>query len=224
MEDEDMNLLLLGLPGAGKGTHAKKLSEEYPFTLISSGRIFRNAAKQTTPLGEISKRYILEGKLVPDEIAVKLMKKKIFKFKDKNLILEGFPRTLNQAKNLDEILNQVDKKLNLSIYLKVKEENLVYRLKGRRLCSNDGAIYHVNFAPPEKEGICDECGGSLHQPEDEKVEIIKKRIHENRKKTDNMIKYYKEKNILKTVEGTNKSPDEVHRDIKKIIEEHTIKI
>ena len=213
-----MDLLLLGLPGAGKGTHAEILSRGYDLTLVSSGKLFRNAARKKTPLGEIAKRYILEGKLVPDEIAVKLIKAEIIKFSEKNLLFEGFPRTLNQAKKLDEILASIDKKLDLAIYLQVAEDNLVYRLSGRRVCSNDGSVYHVKFNRPQEEGICDECGGSLHQPLDDKEEIIENRIKENRKKTKKLIKYYREQGILKTVIGTDKEPDQVHEEIVDIIE------
>lgn len=219
-EGSKMNILLLGLPGAGKGTHAKRLIKEYDMIHISSGNMFKKAVKQKTPLGVVTRKYFAKGRLVPDEITVKLMRKKLIKYQEKDIILDGFPRTMDQVANLENIMDDIKKDLDLCIYLDVDEKNLIKRATGRRICNNDGSIYHVEFNPPQKEGICDECGGELYQREDDKEEIVEKRIEENRENTEGIVDYYEKKGILETVEGTDRMPDEVHADIVNIMDDY----
>ncbi|MFW5996269.1 MAG: adenylate kinase [Halanaerobiaceae bacterium] len=208
-----MNLVFLGLPGAGKGTHAKNLSEKYDMVHLASGNIFKNAVRENTPLGRKVRDYINRGELVPDDITIEIMQKRIKEHRDENLVFDGFPRTINQARALDDILTVLDQKLNICIYIEVEEENLLKRLSGRRICPRDGSIYHVEFNPPEKEGRCDHCGSPLHQRKDDRKEIVKKRIRDNRKRTEKLIKYYKNAGILKQIPGTERKPEKVQVDI-----------
>ena len=214
-----MNILLLGLPGAGKGTHGEILRKKYNIYHLSSGKAIRNVAKQNTSLGTVVKRYIDRGKLVPDEIMIKLMRKNIIKLKGKDKLLDGFPRNMKQVQFLDDVFSDINEELNVCILLQVSRKELITRLKGRRVCKHDGTIYHVEFDPPKKEGICDKCGGSLFQRKDDKKEIIKKKIKKTKEKIDKIKKYYKKKGILEIVNGSNKSPEKVEKEIEKIIEE-----
>ncbi len=215
-----MYILFLGLPGAGKGTHARKLSLEYDMFHLSSGTLLRKAARRKSAGGQVIKRYISRGKLVPDEIIVKLIRKEIMKFQEKDIVFEGFPKTINQARELEEILDEIEKEINFCIYLKVDEDRLVYRLTGRRICSNDGSIYHIKENPPEEEGKCDICGANLFRPAGDEEKIVKKRIKAGKKRTAELVEYYKQRINVETVVGTDRSPGEVHQDINEIVEKH----
>ena len=214
-----MNLVFLGLPGAGKGTQAKILANKYDIPHISTGDIFRNAIKNETPLGVKAKEYIDSGELVPDEVTNGIVKERLQdKDCNKGFILDGYPRTLDQAEALDSNLDDFNKKIDLVIYTKVSESELIKRLTGRRICEDCGATYHVDFKPPKEESICDECGGKLIQRDDDKEETVKKRINVNKNKTEKLIKYYDEKNILIEIDA-EKDIDEVTNDIVDLIEE-----
>ncbi|MFW6238484.1 MAG: adenylate kinase [Halanaerobiales bacterium] len=213
-----MNLVLLGLPGAGKGTHAKNLSEKYDMVHLSSGNIFKNAVRENTPLGREVRDYINQGDLVPDDITIEMMEKRIREHRDENLVFDGFPRTINQARALDDILADMDQKLIICIYIEVDEDNLLERLSGRRICPRDGSIYHVKFDPPKEEGKCDHCGLSLHQRQDDREEIVKKRIRDNREKTEKLVEYYENAGILQKIPGTKRKPEAVQVDIDDKIE------
>ena len=215
-----MNIVLLGLPGAGKGTQAKKLSKKYNITHISTGDIFRNAMKKETSLGKKAKSYMDAGELVPDKITIGLMENRIKNSDDEDFIFDGFPRTLKQAEALTDILDKTGEKINLCIFIKVDEQELIERISGRRICEDCGAIYHIKFNPPEKDGICDKCGGSLKQRADDKEEIVRNRIKENRKPTMELVNYYRERGVLETVVGTGKVPDEVFEKTKVIVGEY----
>lgn len=213
-----MNIILLGLPGAGKGTHGIKLSEKYRMYHLSSGKVLRKVARQNTSIGEVVKRYINRGLLVPDEIILKLMGARIEKLAGKSKIIDGFPRDIRQAYFLDDIMERIEEEIDLCIYLKVEFQELVTRLTGRRVCRFDGSIYHVKYDPPQKEGVCDKCGASLYQRDDDKEEIVKKRIKASAGKINKLKDYYENRGILKVIEGTKKSPDEVQIKIENIIE------
>lgn len=215
-----MNIVLLGLPGAGKGTQAKKLSKKYNITHISTGDIFRNAMKKETSLGKKAKSYMDAGELVPDKITIGLMENRIKNSDDEDFIFDGFPRTLKQAEALTDILDKTGEKINLCIFIKVDEQELIERISGRRICEDCGAIYHIKFNPPEKDGICDKCGGSLKQRADDREEIVRNRIKENRKPTMELVNYYRERGVLETVVGTGKVPDEVFEKTKVIVGEY----
>ena len=214
-----MNLVFLGLPGAGKGTQAKILADKYDIPHISTGDIFRNAIKNETPLGVKAKKYIDSGELVPDEVTNGIVKERL-QDKDCNegFILDGYPRTLDQANALDRNLDELSKALDLVIYTRVRESELIKRLTGRRICEDCGATYHVDFNPSEEESVCDECGGKLIQRDDDKEETVKNRINVNKNNTDKLINYYNNKNILAEIDA-EKDIDEVSKDIIDVIEE-----
>lgn len=214
-----MNLVFLGLPGAGKGTQAKILADKYDIPHISTGDIFRNAIKNETPLGVKAKKYIDSGELVPDEVTNGIVKERL-QDKDCNegFILDGYPRTLDQAEALDRNLDELSKTLDLVIYTRVRESELIKRLTGRRICEDCGVTYHVDFNPPEEESVCDECGGKLIQRDDDKEETVKNRINVNKNNTDKLINYYNNKNILVEIDA-EKDIDEVSNDIIGVIEE-----
>lgn len=214
-----MNLVLLGLPGAGKGTQAKKISGHYNLPHIATGDIFRKAIREETPLGKKAKEFLDAGELVPDEVTIGIVEERL-KEDDCNqgFILDGFPRTLNQARSLTEILSRKEEKIELALYIKVPEEELIRRLSGRRICEKCGASYHIHFNPPEVEGVCDECGGKLIQRNDDKEETVRTRIQVNKKQLDELLSYYDKKGVLKSVENVG-SIDEVFNKITTIIEE-----
>ena len=172
-----MKIIMLGAPGAGKGTQAKKLSEKYGIPHISTGDIFRANIKNNTELGQKAKGYMDAGQLVPDELVVDLVVDRI-KEKDcfKGFILDGFPRTIPQAEALDYALNNQNEKIDYAINVDVPDENIINRMGGRRACVGCGATYHVVNMPPKKEGICDHCGEKLVLREDDKPETVKKRL------------------------------------------------
>ena len=172
-----MKIIMLGAPGAGKGTQAKKLSEKYGIPHISTGDIFRANIKNNTELGQKAKGYMDAGQLVPDELVVDLVVDRI-KEKDcfKGFILDGFPRTIPQAEALDYALNNQNEKIDYAINVDVPDENIINRMGGRRACVGCGATYHVVNMPPKKEGICDHCGEKLVLSEDHKPETVKKRL------------------------------------------------
>ncbi|ACL68898.1 adenylate kinase [Halothermothrix orenii] len=212
-----MNIVLLGLPGAGKGTQAKKMSQEYNLPHIATGDIFRQAIREETPLGKEAKKYLDSGELVPDEITIGIVRERIQKDDcDNGFILDGFPRTLNQARALTGMLEDMGRKIDVALYIKVKEEELIKRLSGRRVCQECGAAYHVVYNPPKEEGICDLCKGKLIQRSDDKEETVKNRIRINKEKMEDLIEYYRNQGNLKTVESTG-GIDEVFNKIQEII-------
>ncbi len=212
-----MNLVLLGLPGAGKGTQAKKLAEEYKWPHIATGDIFRRAIKDETPLGKQAKKYIDSGELVPDEVTIGIVENRL-KDDDCNqgFILDGFPRTLAQAEALSVI-----EKINRVLYIEVAEEELIDRLSGRRICEDCGASYHTKYNKPQKEGICDKCGGKLIQRSDDKKETVENRIRVNKKQMQELIDYYDQQDVLTAVESTG-SIEEVFKNVKDVIEESMV--
>ncbi len=215
-----MKLVLLGPPGAGKGTQATKIVDEYKVVHISTGDIFRKNLGENTPLGQKAKTYMDQGLLVPDDVTVEMVKDRFTwdDITDAGYMLDGFPRTIAQAEALDEILKQDDDKLDLALCIKVDYSLLTKRITGRRMCKC-GATYHVEFAPPKVEGICDKCGKELYQRDDDKEETVVKRLNEYDKKTQPLVDYYEKQGILKEVDGS-RAIDVVFEDIKKILNEY----
>jgi len=214
-----MNLILLGLPGAGKGTQAKMISQEYKIPHISTGDIFRKLIDKGTPLGKKAEKYIKRGELVPDEDTINLIRKKLAEIENsKGFILDGFPRALKQARALSEILQEMGKKLNLVIHIKVEEDVLIKRISGRRVCPVCGATYHVEFNPPEKEGTCDKCGSQLVQRTDDIEKTVEIRIKKHAEQLKELKSYYQAQGLLKTVSA--EGIEELFNEIKKLIEVH----
>lgn len=212
-----MNLILLGLPGAGKGTQAKMISKEYKLPHISTGDIFRSQIKEGTPLGTKVKKIIDSGQLVPDEDTIAMVRERFEEDDVKDgFILDGFPRTVNQAKALNELLDDLEMDLDYVLYIKAEESELVERLSGRRICSNCGATYHLIYNPPEKEGVCDRCGSPLTQRSDDREEAVKTRLKENRERIEQLVSFYKDKGVLKPIPSD--SIDTVFTRIKEAIE------
>ncbi|HLV09941.1 MAG TPA: adenylate kinase [Halanaerobiales bacterium] len=212
-----MNLILIGLPGAGKGTQAKKISQEYNIPHISTGDIFRKLIEQKTPLGRKAEKYINKGELVPDEDTIKLIKEQ-FNEKDilQGFILDGFPRTMPQVRALQEILNNCNQELDLVFNIDVDLEELVKRISGRRVCNACGDTYHLVYNPPQKDGICDKCGNKLIQRKDDRKKTVRVRIEKHAAQLRDIKEYYNSRGILKTVSA--EGIKELFNKIKKIIE------
>ncbi len=198
-----MKIIMLGAPGAGKGTQAKRIAEKYSLPHISTGDIFRANIKNGTELGNKAKSYMDKGSLVPDEITIGML---IDRINDKDCVngyvLDGFPRTLAQASSLDEALAKRNEKIDYAIDVDVPDENIINRMGGRRACLNCGATYHLEFIPTKVEGICDNCGNEIVIREDDKPETVKKRLEVYHAQTQPLIDYYSNKDILKSVDGT----------------------
>lgn len=204
-----MNLILLGPPGAGKGTQAQRIVDRYHIPQISTGDILRAAVKESTPLGMKAKGFMDQGQLVPDEIVIGIIEERLkAKDCDPGFTLDGFPRTIPQAEALQPILTNIEKKIDHVINIEVDPEELVRRLTGRRTCKNCGAMFHLFFQPPKKEGICDRCGGTLYQRADDKEETIRTRLKEYEKQTAPLIQYYQGKKTLRSIQGVG-GPDQI---------------
>jgi adenylate kinase len=209
-----MIFILLGPPGAGKGTYSQRLIEKFKVPQISTGDILRDSVKKRTELGKKAKEYMDKGLLVPDELIIEIVEDRIKADDCKNgFLLDGFPRTVEQANALEFLLNKNKLKLDAVINIIVKNDVLFKRLTGRRLCKNCGANYNIYTLPPQKEGICDKCGGELYQRDDDKPETIEKRLVVYEKQTKPLIDYYKKKNLLKEIEASEGTIDEI---VKKI--------
>lgn len=198
-----MKIIMLGAPGAGKGTQAKKIAAKYDIPHISTGDIFRANIKNGTELGKKAKTYMDQGLLVPDELVVDLVVDRVNQ-EDcaKGYVLDGFPRTIPQAEALDKALAELGQKMDFAIDVDVPDDNIVNRMGGRRACVGCGATYHLVFAPTKEEGICDVCGKELILRDDDKPETVKKRLNVYHEQTQPLIDYYTKAGILKTVDGT----------------------
>ena len=198
-----MRIIMLGAPGAGKGTQAKKIAEKYGIPHISTGDIFRANIKNGTELGKKAKTYMDQGLLVPDELTCDLVVDRIQQPDAKNgYVLDGFPRTIPQAECLTDALSKLGSKIDYAIDVDVPDENIVKRMGGRRACLNCGATYHIVYNPPKKEGICDVCGQQLVLRDDDKPETVKKRLDVYHDQTQPLIEYYKKAGVLAEVDGT----------------------
>jgi len=212
-----MRIVLLGPPGAGKGTQAKLIVQKYNIPHISTGDIFRKNIKEMTPLGIKAKEYIDKGQLVPDELTVEIVKDRIKEEDCKNgFLLDGFPRTVAQADALNEVLSTLGTKLDHVININVDENNLIIRLTGRRVCPKCGASFHVAFNPPKVEGICDYCGAEVVQRADDSEETVKNRLSVYYKQTQPLIEYYTRNGLIRNING-EQDINEVFNEICKVL-------
>ncbi len=205
-----MKIVLLGPPGAGKGTIAEMLAERIGIPHISTGDLLREEVKKNTSLGKKAKSFMDKGLLVPDSLVIELLKKNVNV--KKGFVLDGFPRNLNQAKMLEESKIPIEVVANLV----AKDETIIFRLSGRRICSKCGKIYHLVNIPPKKEGICDVCGAPLYQREDDKEEVIKKRLQVYREESKELEDYYKSRGKLREVDA-NSGPEEIYEKLLRVL-------
>lgn len=213
-----MRLVLLGPPGAGKGTQASAIIKKYNIPHISTGDIFRANIKKGTELGKKAKAYMDKGQLVPDELVVSIVKDRLLEDDCKDgFLLDGFPRTVKQAEALDEELTKMELKLDHVINIDVESDELIKRAVGRRICKNCGATYHIEFNPPKKEEECDVCGGELYQRDDDTEETVANRIEVYLKETKPLVDYYTKKGIIFSVDG-KQAIEDVFKDIVKSLE------
>lgn len=198
-----MKIIMLGAPGAGKGTQAKMIADKYGVPHISTGDIFRANIKNGTEFGMEAKKYMDQGLLVPDELTVKILLDRVAKDDcEKGYVLDGFPRNISQAEVLEEALANIGDKIDFAIDVDVPDENIVRRMSGRRACLSCGATYHIEHVPPKMEGICDRCGKELVLRDDDKAETVKKRLNVYHEQTQPLIEFYEKKGVLKSVDGT----------------------
>lgn len=213
-----MNIILMGLPGAGKGTQASKIIKKYPIPHISTGDMFRLAIKNGTELGKEAKSYMDKGELVPDEVTIGIVKERLSQSDAKDgFLLDGFPRTVEQAEALNGIMKELGTKIHKTIYVEVTEEELMNRLTGRRICEVCGTTYHLVFNPPKQEGVCDLDGGKLYQREDDNPETVANRLEVNIQQTTPMLDFYEDQGVLVKVDGSQ-DIDEVFSDVDAILQ------
>jgi len=207
-----MNLVLMGLPGAGKGTQAEKIVEKYGIPHISTGDMFRAAIKESTDLGLQAKSFMDQGNLVPDEVTIGIVRERLSK-EDcaEGFLLDGFPRTVAQAEALENILSDLNKKIDYVINIDVDQEFLMERLTGRRICKSCGSTYHLVFNPPAKDDVCDRCGGELYQRADDNAETVQNRLEVNQKQTKPLLDFYEGKGYLRNING--------QQDIRKVFDD-----
>jgi len=195
-------LVMLGAPGAGKGTQARLMEESLGIPQVSTGDLFRYNLSRETELGLLAKSYMEKGVLVPDDVTVRMVEERLSRPDCAvGAILDGFPRNLDQARALDDLLAKMGQKVTMALYVKVDREDLIARLTGRRICKSCQAAYHVLFNPPAREGVCDECGGELYQRADDTRETVEKRLEVYFEQTAPLIDYYREKGVLAEVDG-----------------------
>ena len=200
-----VRVVLLGPPGAGKGTQAKWLQERFEACQVSTGDILRKAVAEQTPLGKQAAAYINRGALVPDSLIVDLVAERLKeKDCDKGFVLDGFPRTISQAESLEEILKKMRLALDCVLSVQVPHRVIVERLAGRRTCKGCGALYHLTLDPPSKEGVCDRCGGELYQRDDDREETITARLKVYEAQTAPLVNYYRERGMLREIDGVGK--------------------
>lgn len=213
-----MKIIMLGAPGAGKGTQAKMIADKYGIAHISTGDIFRANIKNGTELGMEAKKYMDQGLLVPDELTVKILLDRVAKDDCKTgYVLDGFPRNIPQAQVLEKALTEIGDKIDFAIDVDVPDENIVRRMGGRRACVSCGATYHLEYVPPKVTGVCDECGQELILRDDDRPDTVQKRLSVYHEQTQPLIEFYSGKGVLKTVDGT-KNMQEVFGAIAAILE------
>lgn len=212
-----MNLVLMGLPGAGKGTQAEKIVEKYNIPHISTGDMFRAAIKDGTELGLQAKSFMDKGELVPDEVTIGIVRERLGKNDcEKGFLLDGFPRTVAQADALENILSDLNRPIDYVINVDVDKDILMERLTGRRICKGCGATYHLVFNPPTKEGVCDRCGGELYQRADDNAETVQNRLDVNLKQTKPLLSFYEDKGTLRNING-QQDINVVFQDVEKLL-------
>ena len=212
--NEKMKIIMLGAPGAGKGTQAKKIAQKYGIPHISTGDIFRANIKGGTELGKKAKSYMDQGMLVPDAVTIEMLLNRIQEADCRDgYVLDGFPRTIPQAESLTEALNAMGDAIDYAIDVAVPDEAIITRMAGRRACLGCGATYHIQYNPPKQEGVCDVCGQELVLRDDDKAETVKKRLDVYHQQTQTLIDYYKKAGVLAAVDGT--------RDLEEVFQEIT---
>jgi adenylate kinase len=208
----ELNLILLGPPGAGKGTQAARLRDDFDLAYIATGDLLREHVKQQSDLGREAKAYMDDGKLVPDDLVIAMILHKVEEEGDDGFLLDGFPRNVAQADALCEELEQRGRKLTAALAIEAPDDVVIERLSGRRQCSS-GHLYHVKYDPPKHEDRCDQCGKPLHQRDDDKPEVIEKRLAEYHEKTEPLKDYYEDRGLLRRFDGT-RDKVEVHDHIR----------
>ena len=212
-----MLIILLGPPGAGKGTQAEQIVKNHRLAYIATGDILRAAVKEGTTLGKQAKQYMDQGKLVPDELVVEIVKSRLAEPDcSKGALLDGFPRTVVQAEFLEQALPETGVKIDRVLSIEVEESELVERLTGRRVCSSCGATYHLKFKPPKVRNVCDLCGGDLYQRDDDSLETVTERLQVYRKQTEPLIDFYQSRNLLDVIDG-NQEIESVYRQIDAVL-------
>jgi len=213
----ELDLILFGPPGAGKGTQAQRLQEDFRLPFISTGDMLRANVKEGTELGQKAKQYMDAGELVPDELIVAMAAERLQEVDAADgFILDGFPRTLEQAKALDRQLAELGRRVTAAILIDVPDEEVIRRLSGRRVCVKAGHNYHIEFDPPKREGVCDQDGSRLIQRDDDKPEVIKNRLRVYHEQTEPLIDYYDQQGLMRRIDGT-RNPTEVHDHIRAVI-------
>jgi adenylate kinase len=208
----ELNLVLLGPPGAGKGTQAARLREDFDLPYIATGDMLRQHRHNETDLGKEAEKYMNNGDLVPDELVIEMIMEEIEEKGDDGFLLDGFPRSIRQADALAEEIERRGRRLTAALLVEADDEVVLQRITGRRMCSN-GHVYHVDFDPPKHEGVCDQCGKPLSQREDDKPETVKKRLKTYHDQTEPLIEYYDERGLLRRFDGS-RSQSEVHDHIR----------
>jgi adenylate kinase len=208
----ELNLILLGPPGAGKGTQAARLTEDFGLPYIGTGDLLREHKREGTELGREAKEYMESGRLVPDELVIKMILEKVEEEGDDGFLLDGFPRTIGQADALADALEQRGRTLTAALLIDAPDEVVIERLSGRRQCS-EGHLYHVKYDPPKREGVCDRCGKPLHQRDDDRPEAIRERLKTYHEQTEPLIEYYEQRGLLRRFDGT-RDKVEVHDHIR----------
>jgi adenylate kinase len=213
----ELNLVLLGPPGSGKGTQGERLQEDFRLPYYATGDILRGAVREGTELGSQAKDYMDRGDLVPDDVMVGLIAERVSRDEASDgFILDGFPRTTGQAEALDSKMEELGRALTVAILIDVSDDEVVRRLSGRRTCVKEGHIFHVEFDPPKHDDICDICGARLEIREDDKPEVVRNRLRTYHEKTEPLVSYYEERGILRDVDGS-RDPDEVNDRIRAML-------
>lgn len=214
-----MNLVFMGLPGAGKGTQAENIVEHFQIPHVSTGDMFRSAMKDETPLGQEAKSYMDRGELVPDEVTIGIVNERLSKDDcKKGFLLDGFPRNVAQAEALENILALSDRKIDHVFHIEISRNILLSRLTGRRICKDCGATYHTEFNPTKTDGVCDKCGGELYQRADDNEETVATRLDVNIEQQQSLLNFYKDLGYLRTIQG-DQQIDQVFQDISEFLRE-----
>jgi adenylate kinase len=213
----ELNLILFGPPGAGKGTQAERLRNDFRLPFISTGEMLRANVKEGTELGAEAKRYMDAGELVPDDVIVRMVQERLNEGDaEDGFILDGFPRTIAQAQELDKMLGGLRRRINAAVLIDVPDEDVVRRISGRRTCVKNGHNYHVEFDPPKREEVCDQDGSRLIQRDDDKPEVVRKRLEVYHDQTEPLIEYYDANGLLRRIDGS-RSPADVHDHIRAVL-------